>query len=331
MTRQRLQRARRPSTSGSQLGVVAGALSVALLITALPSVAHSTAASAGWGPTPPLAARLSERGVLRLLPPRPAMLRVRAGRAVFGSSPLEVVEAMAQCAREPLGEQCREDWFSHELPQRRLWLSTYWLDRTEVTVAQYARCVASAHCRPAPYVAGARRFARDTFPVSLVSWDDARAFCAWRGARLPTEAEFERAARGPSARRYPWGQRYHSRVLNHGRLGYSRTDATDGFGELAPVGSFPDGRSAEGFEDLAGNVSEWVADRYAPSHEGVAERDPSGPSQGTTRVVRGGDYESAAPWQRAAARREAEPEQRAPSLGFRCALGPGPRSGAAAR
>ena len=96
----------------------------------------------------------------------------------------------------------------------------------------------------------------------MITFDDAKRYCAFRGGRLPTEAEFERAARGPARRAYPWGQNYNPKLSNHGRLGVDTTDPNDGFSELAPVGSFPDGATPEGILDLAGNAAEWTADAF---------------------------------------------------------------------
>jgi formylglycine-generating enzyme required for sulfatase activity len=155
-----------------------------------------------------------------------------------------------------------------------------------------------------------------------VTWDDAQDFCRYRGGRLPSEAEFERAARGVERRTYPWGNLYNSRAANHGRLGWDPTDAGDGFAELSPVGSFPTGRTKDGFLDLAGNVAEWVSDRYLPAYSEATVKDPRGPSAppaGPERVVRGGHYSQAAPWLRGAARQRADPAARRPFLGFRCA------------
>jgi formylglycine-generating enzyme required for sulfatase activity len=250
------------------------------------------------------------------------MIRVPSSSFEMGSTPMEVLDAVTDCAREPLGSRCREEMFSDELPRHRVTLSSFWLDRMEVTVRDYARCVARRRCRAIPFASGGKRFDRPEYPASLVRHGDARAYCRQRGARLPTEAEWERSARGPHARRYPWGQLYNSRAANHGRLGLDRTDARDGFAELAPTGALPAGRSPEGFLDLAGNVAEWVADRYAPSYPARDATDPKGPAVGAGSgafVVRGGSYESAAPWLRGASRSSAEPETRSPTLGFRCA------------
>jgi formylglycine-generating enzyme required for sulfatase activity len=241
----------------------------------------------------------------------------------MGSSTTDVIAAALECGPSAFGERCKDTLFVNEMPQHRVTLSAYWLDRTEVTVGEYRRCVELGRCRPIAFEEGARRYDVENFPASLVSWDDAQNFCRFRGARLPTEAEFERAARGANGRRYPWGRFYNSRAANHGRLGVANTDASDGYEELAPVGSFPVGRTPDGFLDLAGNVAEWVQDRYFPSYPESPQRDPLGPNQanaaGSARVVRGGHFANAAPWLRGAARSAAEPGTRRPYIGFRCA------------
>src|SRR5262249_37814150 len=139
-------------------------------------------------------------GVLTLVAPASSMILV--GRSTFemGSSSDEAVAAIAECRRlAPLG-RCNPADYADEVPAHKVTLSAYWLDRMEVTVADYARCVAVSRCSPPPLGDGARRFDRPRFPVSIVTWSDARDYCAFRGARLPTEAEFERAARGVSRR-----------------------------------------------------------------------------------------------------------------------------------
>lgn len=287
-------------------------------------------------------------GVLTLAANGPAMILVRRSTFEMGSTSDEAVLATAECQRLTPGRRfvgkregfdpCNPGQFAQEMPVHRVTLSAYWLDRTEVTVADYARCVAAARCNPLPLGDGARRFDRPNYPASLVTWDEARDYCAFRGGRLPTEAEFERAARGLGRRTFPWGNLYNSRVSNHGRFDWSDpvrmvgadpTDGRDGFVELAPVGSFPEGRTPDGFLDLAGNVSEWVADLYTPHYEEGDVEDPSLPgsentaktatSNSGTRVLRGGSYETWALSLRGASRQEAPPNVRHPSIGFRCA------------
>lgn len=257
------------------------------------------------------------------------MILVPRSTFMMGSTSDEVVAALADCQAQTPGHQCDAGRFGDESPQHAVTLPAYWLDRMEVTIAEYARCVKLSRCNPLPLGGGARRFDRPNYPASLVTWDEARAYCAFRGARLPTEEEFERAARGTTGRKFPWGNLYNSRVSNHGAYdwneplalaGANPTDARDGFAELAPVGSFPAGRTPEGFLDLAGNVAEWVDDRYVPNYEDAT--DPSARRNRTgnaTRVVRGGSYESGPLALRGASRDEAPPNMRRPSLGFRCA------------
>jgi len=250
------------------------------------------------------------------------MIRVPASEFIMGSTSAEIIDSTVLCEREPLGTTCDERSFADELVAHRVRLSGYFLDRREVTVAEFEACVRVGRCKPPPFERGAARFQQPHFPVTLVTWDDAQAFCAFRGARLPTEAEFERAARGTTGRRFPWGQLSNTRLANHGRLGIDLTDDADGFSELAPVGSFNAGRTPDGFLDLAGNVAEWVKDRYATQYPDQEQNDPQGPDavQATSaRVVRGGSYESPLAWLRGAARGAYLPSERRPSLGFRCA------------
>jgi sulfatase modifying factor 1 len=254
--------------------------------------------------------------------PGPAMILVRASTFRMGSTPEEVLAAYEACVKEPFGHRCHPDMFSDELPARTVQLSAFWLDRTEVTVAEYAHCVRLGRCREVPFNLGARRFEHADFPRSRVTWEDAVAYCKFRGARLPTEAEFERAARGALQHRYPWGGLYNSHAANHGRYGWHPQDASDGFAELAPVGCFPSGRTPAGFLDLAGNVREWVSDRYLPQYDENDRINPQGPGPTAAlnlHVVRGGGYQDGPPWLRAAARDGAPPDTRRPDIGFRCA------------
>jgi formylglycine-generating enzyme required for sulfatase activity len=229
----------------------------------------------------------------------------------MGSSEAEVLSALVSCKREPLPERCDETTFANEMPAHREKVAGFWMARTEVTVAQYARCVAAGRCDPAGYEGGGLRFQQPNYPVTFVTFANARRYCAFRGGRLPTEAEFERAARGAARRAYPWGQTFHGKLANHGRLGVDSSDDGDGFAELAPVGSFPDGATPEGILDLAGNAAEWTSDHYSPTYG--AE-----PAHSGEHVVRGGSFASAGAFLRGAARSGRLPETREPTLGFRC-------------
>ncbi len=243
------------------------------------------------------------------------MVRIPSGRFVLGSSPDEVLAAAAACTNEPLLHHCTEQSFANELGQTVKALDSYLIDRQEVSVTDYLRCVALGRCAAPPYEAGAERLKRPDLPVVLVRWQDADDYCRFRRARLPTEAEFERAARGALGRAYPWGRWFHAAAANHGRLGVLLQDPSDGFAELAPVDAFAAGRTPDGVLNLAGNAAEWQADAY---RERYSDPPPDG-TQPPRRVVRGGSYLSARAWLRGAAREGVPPDTRRVDLGFRCA------------
>jgi formylglycine-generating enzyme required for sulfatase activity len=261
----------------------------------------------------------TEAGLAVLRAPGSEQVLVRGGTFTMGSSDAEMALALALCRAEPRSSECREEWFGTEQTAHEVFLSDYWLDRTEVTVSRYRRCVVAGRCPLPPYADGAERFDRPDLPVVLVTWSEAARFCAWAGGRLPTEAEWERAARGLYGRRYPWGNVYNPFLSNHGAFALEDFDGRDGFLEMAPVGSFPDGRTPEGIDDLAGNVKEWVSDWYGPEYPKADAADPQGPDQGDERVVRGGSYVHGRTWLRGAARDHDRPGARAPWIGFRCA------------
>ena len=139
-----------------------------------------------------------------------------------------------------------------EHPAHLVTLPAFWLDRTEVTNQAYRRCVKAGACRPKEQNIGV--FERPAQPITSVSWEDASAYCRWRGARLPSEAEFEKAARGNDGRKFPWGNEPPT------------PERTVALGQPGPedVGSRPAGRGPYGHDDLAGNVWEWTQDHYDP-------------------------------------------------------------------
>jgi len=304
-----------------------------LLLLGLPSLAHARLS------TPfPLRAEAEGQvgdGVVALRPP-PTGQVLLAGTFVMGSTALELARAIALCQKEPLGDAiingdrtCPVARFEIEMPPHQVTLSPYYLDRTEVRVADYDRCVASGACDPPGFTRGDRHFDVPDFPVTHVSIEEAASYCQWRHGRLPTEAEWEFAARGPAGRTFPWGNLYNPHLGNHGSLSIDdETDGTDGFVGLAPVASFPDGITVTGIYDLAGNVAEWVADRpnivYPKGADPTMEHYPTTPQVNPTltggpfRIARGGSYEQGGFEMRGAARFLAHPV-RASWIGFRCA------------
>ncbi len=209
-----------------------------------------------------------------------------------------------------------DDGEADERPPHRVEVAKFALDRDEVTVAAYARCVVAGKCA-APRRAGG---APDE-PVTWVSWRDAAAYCRFAGKRLPTEAEWERAARGDDGRRYPWGDAPECGRGNFGNYqGEGRCPANPG--RPTRVGSYPTGASPFGARDLAGNVWEWVADAYDPRYYARSpRRNPRGPSArpGARRVVRGGACCSMFGLPRAANRLAFPDDYADDDIGFRCA------------
>jgi formylglycine-generating enzyme len=286
-----------------------------------------------WLGLDPPASRAPAEGVVVLRPALERRVRIAGGRFVMGSTPSEMIGAMKLCEREPYGARCESrgggivgdvgPWVRAEGNAHEVTLSDFEIDRTEVPVVRYARCVSAGACAPAGYPGGDARYDRPNLPVTHVKWDDAVAYCSWQGGRLPTEAEWEHAARGRAGHAFPWGDLYNPHLANHGAWADDPTDARDGFVGLAPVGSFPDGATATGLLDMAGNVSEWVWDFYDRDDEGYgygrgAVVNPKGPPYGALgHVVRGGSYREAAHWLRTAARRAWPTAAR--EIGFRCA------------
>jgi formylglycine-generating enzyme required for sulfatase activity len=255
-------------------------------------------------------------------------VRVIGTTFTMGSSPEGVARALDLCKTQVLRAQCGDSdilaMLRAEMPAHSVTITTFDMDRTEVTAASYARCVAAGACEPAgPQSADPR--SSPNLPVTQVRWEAAAQFCRWEGGRLPTEAEWELAARGAEGRQFPWGNTYSAYLSNHGAGADDRTDATDGYVGVAPVGSFPDGATPEGLLDMAGNVAEWVADEleldasgrpvgYAPE----PQFDPPPTASGGPHVLRGGSFEDAPMWLRSAAR-DTTSWVRA-TVGFRCAV-----------
>jgi len=225
-----------------------------------------------------------------------------------------------------------------EAPMHQVYLDDYWIDTTEITNEMYGLCVEAGNCKPPLQTGsytrtiyyGETKFAN--YPVIYVDWDMANAYCEWSGARLPTEAEWEKAARGEDMRIFPWGNAWD--VQLHRRLNFadkhtpettSDVNLNDGYRDTAPVGSYSQGKSPYGVYDMAGNVWEWVADWYDPLYyQSSPSNDPQGPN-GPTRaisghVLRGGSWVAAdESIFHTSNRNGLEPTGFSESIGFRCA------------
>jgi len=243
------------------------------------------------------------------------MVYVPAGEFLMGITESDSIMLAAE-----LGGEFSIDmnWLSSMQPQHRVYLDAYWMYQTEVTNGMYAQCVAAGVCQP-PYSNDS--YNRDSYydnptyavyPVMYVDWDQANTYCGWVEGRLPSEAEWEKAARGTDGRTYPWGEQAPDCSLAN----YYGCDV----GDTQAVGSYPQGASPYGALDLAGNVWEWVADWYSGTYYiGSPSENPQGPASGEYRVGRGGSWVIESWNLRSSGRYRINPDFRNGDIGFRCA------------
>ncbi|HPL82182.1 MAG TPA: formylglycine-generating enzyme family protein, partial [Anaerolineaceae bacterium] len=218
------------------------------------------------------------------------------------------------------------DLDDEEKPVRVVELNAYWIDKYEVSNGQYALCVAAGACtkpnddssRTRDNYYGNPEY--DHFPVGYVDWYQANAYCEWVGGRLPSEAEWEKAARGPNGNKYPWGNEDASCGLsNYNQGSYDKPDFC--VGDTSQVGSYPNGTSYYGVMDMAGNVWEWVNDWYGP-YDATDTINPTGPSgEQDYKVIRGNSWYNIDKDIRSAYRGRMKPSSGQNSnFGFRCAF-----------
>jgi formylglycine-generating enzyme required for sulfatase activity len=212
---------------------------------------------------------------------------------------------------------------SDETPQHAVYLPTFYIDQKEVTQAQFAQ-FSQATKYPKPIVPvfqdDLSLITKPELPVIGVSWDAAKDYCQWAGKRLPTEAEWEKAAGGEEGYRWPWGNNSPDKAAN-------LSGEEDGYKYLAPPGQFESGRSPYGLYDMAGNAAEWVADWYdADYYKNASFKVPQGPEKGKYRVYRGGSWNDLPSNARVAKRFMAAPHQTSAVIGFRCAKDASPGS-----
>jgi formylglycine-generating enzyme required for sulfatase activity len=256
-----------------------------------------------------------------------AMVLIPAGTFEMGS---DTDKALAECEKlRTQSGDCQAVWFSAESPIHKVTLNTFYMDVYEVTNAFYSECVRAGKCN-APTNScpnnctnyyGNPQYAN--YPVTWVSWEDANDYCTWRDARLPSEAEWEYAARGGlSGKNYPWGDTFDGKSLNFCDTNcaedWKNTDYDDGFADISPVGNYAP--NDYGLFDMVGNAYEWVADWFDVYPGGDSRvRDDYGQMY---RVLRGGSFFDSGYYQRVSNRFRWAPSEKYSNFGFRCAQTP---------
>ena len=247
------------------------------------------------------------------------MVYVPSGNYWMGSS---ADDALRECQK--YRSDCLRDWFISEEPKHMVYLDAFYIDKYEVTQADYRECVSIGSCKQNSNNDG---FMGDRQPVVGVGWYDANTYCEWAGKRLPTEAEWEKAARGTDGRNFPWGNEFDSKKANFcdkncmANWAYKKLD--DGYSKTAPVGSYPTGASPYGAMDMSGNAAEWVNDWYDNQYYKISsEQNPKGPASGSVRVVRGSTWLSLPNFLRSSTRYSLTPDERSSNVGFRCSRNP---------
>jgi formylglycine-generating enzyme required for sulfatase activity len=206
------------------------------------------------------------------------------------------------------------DLEEHELPQHTVYLDAFWMSKIQITNTMFNACVSAGACDYSVSHTTNSYYLNPNFashPVVYVSWDMAQTYCQWTGGRLPSEAEWEKAARGPDGARYAWGEdRPRSKFVNAGNE----------FSNTTIVGILPYGQSYYGAFDMGGNVREWVYDWYdADYFDHSTYRNPMGPETGEKKVLKGASYSDIIRYARASNRLSHEPESPGLVRGFRCA------------
>ena len=249
-----------------------------------------------------------------------SMVYVLAGEFIMGSDP----------GMDPY-------FWGAESPSHTVYVDAFWLYQTEVTNAMYAQCVEAGSCnlpKQTNTSTGADYYSNSSYadyPVIHVTWYQARDYCTWVGGRLPTEAEWEKAARGDDGRLFPWGNSYPSssqaNLCDQGcsNSGERVSALDDGYAETSPVGNYPAGASPYGALDMAGNVWEWVADWHQVGYYANSPyENPQGPAGGERKGMRGGSWFNGVDGVRAVARASRKPNDSFYSVGFRCVMDVGP-------
>jgi len=279
----------------------------------------ATAAKPGEKPSTELSRHLTSIAALAKSSPT---VTIPAGHFLIGSKRID---------DDPYGLWTQFD--DTELPQQRVWLDTFEIDRDEVSLGEYLVFLEKRR-QHAPeelqkliwHVITVHSVTDETltrWPALYVTWPEAKDFCASKGKRLPTEAEWEKAARGPDGSLFPWGER-----APDNKLAMFGQHHVHEIPILAAVDSHAEGQSPYGVRHMAGNVAEWVQDWFGFDYYAyMPEKNPTGPTSGRYRSVRGGSWKSKIIMLRTATRSGSSPDQRSATIGFRCARSPAPAHG----
>jgi len=230
-----------------------------------------------------------------------------------------------------MGDNKHYDWFFlwafniYDGPEHTIYLDAYYIDKYEVTNREYREFVEETG-RRMPSGWWDPRFSRPNHPVVGVTWHDAKAYAEWAGKRLPTEAEWEKAARGTDKRIWPWGNEFDKNKCNVWESYSVKIRELSGAAVLSknigtrPVTSYENGKSPYGCYNMAGNVWEWCSDNYDPNYYADSpSSNPAGPENGMQKVIRGGSFHYFAHYARCAARYRVPPYTQSTQIGFRCA------------
>lgn len=275
--------------------------SLALLLIAVVLIVTDSGLSTAFGLSPLLTNEPPDKIVTAVITPTTVMT---------GTTMLRQTDSMTM-VYVPAGEfqMGSDEGEDNEQPVHTQTLEAFWIDRTEVTNAQYNLCVEAGVCEISRH-ADNTTFNRAAHPVVGVSWYDGVAYCEWAGGRLPTEAEWEYAARGPESLKYPWGPEFDDSYVNYDKTGTGATQA---------VGSYPEGASWVGALDMIGNVWEWTQSIYLPypydDNDGRERLDISRP-----RVSRGGSWGTSEAYLYATARNKLDLTYQNTATGFRCVV-----------
>jgi iron(II)-dependent oxidoreductase len=246
--------------------------------------------------------------------PESEMVFIPAGEFIIGSDEKEINEAFEFCLAEEESYCEKEDYLA-EYPKRKIWLDDFYIDKKEVSNKEYEMFLKATKRNPPPFWKDSNLNSPNQ-PVVGVTFEEAQAYCKWLGKRLPTEEEWEKAARGQDGRKWPWGNEWDGSKLNHGQRGLPGYDESDGYKYSAPVGTNL-GESPYGVLNMAGNVSEWVESDFSP-YPGNDKFSHSKYNLGY-KIVRGGSYVYTKADTRTSFRNPELPETRDYDIGFRCA------------